>query len=337
MLAHGIKASSDSERPQDQFETGSQDDDDGLLGVRISTVSARRPFTDGGNRSSYPRAHLRHYSTTTRYVVIRSLISRVNNTLEPPSPESCANSSSLVQHPPAPGSSPAKLHFSPGPPMIPSVEMPDPKPTSDNPASTGDSHRTIGEWMRTVMTKRSRGRTPRQMRPEAPPLSGIPSQTKATSPGERPSTMSPGKRQPVSVPFSTDTEHEFLTAWLSGRLEGPLLENRHVHVSYLFTNIIAYCASQKKAALKPTASSRPPKTTPHSGVGPADVPDETKTEHSGAQNNGEVRFDFVRFAAGIHTKSRSQVDHSRPHHSRPLRSQQLPTKRKLRLLARKTT
>ena len=115
--------------------------------------------------------------------------------------------------------------------------------------------------------------------------------------------MSPGKRQPVSVPFSIDTGHGFLTARLSGRLEGPLLENRHVHVSYLFTNIIAYCASQKKAALKPAVSSRPPKTAPHSGGGPADVPDETKTEHSGAQNNREVRFDLVRFAAGIHSVS----------------------------------
>ena len=88
--------------------------------------------------------------------------------------------------------------------MIPLVEMPDPKPPSDNPASSEGGRRTIGEWFNTVMTKRSHNRTPRQTSSEAPPQSGIPSQTKVTPSNEKPSTMSPGKRQKVILPFSVD-------------------------------------------------------------------------------------------------------------------------------------
>jgi len=83
--------------------------------------------------------------------------------------------------------------------MIQSVEMSDPKPTSDNPASSERNRRTIGEWFRTVMTKRSHNRIPPQTRAEAPSHSGIPSQTKATPPNEKPSTMAPGKRQARTV------------------------------------------------------------------------------------------------------------------------------------------
>ena len=72
MLTYGTKVSPDSERPQDKPETSSQDDDDGLLEVRIGTVAARRPFTDGGNRSNCPQAHPLNYSTMMRYVVITS-------------------------------------------------------------------------------------------------------------------------------------------------------------------------------------------------------------------------------------------------------------------------
>jgi hypothetical protein len=138
-----------------------------------------------------------------RYVAISSFLPRVNNTLEPPSPES-------HEHPvesgsPALDSSPAKPHSSPGPPMIPGVDLPDPKPTSENPASPEGNHRTIGDWFRTVMTKRSHNRTSRQTPSDASPQSGIPSQAEASPPNERPSTMSPAKRQRV-CPFSVDIE-----------------------------------------------------------------------------------------------------------------------------------
>ena len=144
------------------------------------------------------------YSTMMRYVVTRlgSLLPRVNNTLEPPSPESRENS--LEPAVPPPGSSSTEPHSSPGPLVIPSVEVPDPKPTSDNPASSEGYRRTIGKWFRTMTTKRSHNRVPapRKMASEVPTQSGIPSQTKAIPPKEKPSTMAPGKRQAVSVaPF----------------------------------------------------------------------------------------------------------------------------------------
>jgi hypothetical protein len=160
--------------------------------------AARRRFTDGGNRSSCPRAHPPHYSTTMRYVVIPSLLPRVDNTLEPPSPESQENP--VESGAPPPDSSPAKLHSSAGPQIIPSV---DPKPTSVNPASSKGNRRTVGGWFRKVMTTRSHNRTPRQTPSDASPQSGIPSQT--TLPNEKPSTMAPGRRQKVSVPFPADS------------------------------------------------------------------------------------------------------------------------------------
>jgi hypothetical protein len=135
-----------------------------------------------------------------RYVAIRSFLPRVNNTLEPPSPESRENPVEFGA--PAPDSSPAKPDSSPGPLMILGVDLPDPKPTSDNPASPEGNRRTIGEWFRTVVTKRSRRRTPRQTPSDVSPQSDIPLQTEVTLPNEKPSTMAPGKRQEVSVPFS---------------------------------------------------------------------------------------------------------------------------------------
>jgi WD40 repeat protein len=169
---------------------------------------------------------------------------------EPPSPES-------HEHPvesgsPALDSSPAKPHSSPGPPMIPGVDLPDPKPTSENPASPEGNHRTIGDWFRTVMTKRSHNRTSRQTPSDASPQSGIPSQAEASPPNERPSTMSPAKRQRRTVGRST-------------------------------------VKRKKKTAQKPAASSQPPKTTPHTEAGPANVLDETKAEPSVAQDNKERR------------------------------------------------
>jgi hypothetical protein len=100
--------------------------------------------------------------------------------------------------------------------------------------------------------------------------------------------MSSGKRQKMNVPFSVDTGHGYLTTRLSGRLESPLFDPRFVHASYPFMNVITYRTSQKKAAQKPSALDQPPKTTPHSEVDPISVPDETKAEPSGAQNNAEV-------------------------------------------------
>jgi hypothetical protein len=135
-----------------------------------------------------------------RYVVIPSLLPRVYNTLEPPSPESRENS--LESGAPPPGSSPAKLHSSPGPPMNPSVEIPDPKLTSVNPALSKGNHRAVGGWFRKVTRTRSHNRTPRQTASDASPQSGIPSQT--TLPNEKPSTMAPGRRQKVSGPFFAD-------------------------------------------------------------------------------------------------------------------------------------
>ncbi|KAI9567676.1 hypothetical protein HD554DRAFT_930399 [Boletus coccyginus] len=134
------------------------------------------------------------------------------------------------------------------PPMIPSAEMSDPKPTSDNPASSEKKHRTIGEWFGTVITKRNHDWTPRQTPSEAPPQSAIPSRTKATPSNEKHSTIAPAKRK----------------------------------------RLIAYkypARPQKKAAPKPAASSKPTKTTPPPEPGPANVSHETKADRSGVQNN----------------------------------------------------
>jgi hypothetical protein len=161
-----------------------------------------------------------------RYVLTRFFLSRADNTLEPPSPEFRENP--LQSAAPAPDSSPAKPHSSPGPLIIPPVEMPDPTPTSDDPASSEGNHRTVGVWFRTVMTNHSHNRTPRQTPFDASRQSVIPSQTKATLPNEKPSTMSPGRRQKVSAPFSVDTGHGSLTTRPSGRLESPFLNNRLV-------------------------------------------------------------------------------------------------------------
>jgi hypothetical protein len=66
-------------------------------------------------------------------------------------------------------------------------------------------------------------------------------------------------------------------------------------------NNTTYCASQKKPAHKPTASSQPPKTTAHSEAGLAKVPDETEAEPSGVQDNVDVRVHFLRLTAGAHS------------------------------------
>ena len=181
--------------------------------------------------------------------------------------------------------------------MIPSVEMPDPKLTSDTPKG---NRRTIGKWFKIVTTKRSHSRTPCQ----TPPL-----QTKATLPKEGPSTMAPGKRQAVSVPSSVDTGYGYLTARLSGQF--TVVDQRPVHAVYPIMNIITYRAPQEK---------KPPKTTPHSGAGSSNVPDATKAEPSGARNNVEVRVHFARSAAGTDNNSCSQKlgDHRRTSLGLPL-------------------
>ena len=258
--------------------------------------------------------------------MIRSLLPRVNGTLEPPSPESRENP--LDSGAPPPDSFPAKPHSSPGPSMIPSVKMPNLKPASDNPASSARNRRRIGEWFRKVATKRSHNRTPRQTPSEAPPHSGILSQTKATPAKEKPSTMSAGKRQQVSVRSPVDTAHGYLTTLLSGRLEGPLSDHRLVHASYPFMNIITYRVSQKK-------KTKSPKTAPHSEAGGSNVPDETKAEPSGAKSNVEVRINCLRLAAGTHNNSSSQVNRPRPLRTR----KQVPPwmQRNPSLLVRNTT
>ena len=209
--------------------------------------SSRRRFTDGGHRPSCPQARQPHCSTTMKYVAIRSLLpqARANNALEPPSPESRENP--LESGATTPDSSPAEPYSSPGPPLIHPVEMVDPKLTSDN-LTSSENRRTIGKWFRTVMTRGSHNRTPRQTPSEAPPQTGIPLQTRAIPPKEKPSTMAPGKRQKVSVPSCVDTGHGYLTTRLSGRLEGPLSDQRLVHASYLFrTSLLTVFAEEKTA------------------------------------------------------------------------------------------
>ena len=163
-----------------------------------------------------------------RYVAIRSFLSCFNNTLEPPSPESRENH--LESGAPPPDSSPAKPHSSSGPPMISSVEMPEPKATSDKLASSKGNRRTVGKWFKTVMTKHSHNRAPRQMPSEVGPQSGIPSQTEAIIPNEKRSTMAPGRRQAVSVPLIQGPG--YLTTRLSGRLGSRQSDHRFVHASY---------------------------------------------------------------------------------------------------------
>ena len=177
-----------------------------------------------------------------------------------------------------------------------------------------------------MTTKRSHNRTSRQTPSEVPPQSGIPSQTKATPPKEKPSTMAPGKRQAVSVPSSVDTGNGYLTARLSGQFTA--VDQRLVHASYPFMNITTYRVSQKK-------KTKPPKTAPHLEAGPSQVPDETKPEPSGAKSNVEVRIHCLRLAADTHNNSSSQLNRPRPLLTRkpaPPRMQ-----RNLSLLVRKTT
>ena len=100
----------------------------------------------------------------------------------------------------------------------------------------------------------------------------------------------------------SDTRHGYLTTQLSVRLESSLLDHRLAHASYPFMTIITYCASQKKVASKPAASSQPPRPL-HSEADPANVLDEP----SGAQNNVGVRVHFVRLAAGAHNNFGSET------------------------------
>ena len=88
-----------------------------------------------------------------------------------------------------------------------------------------------------------------------------------------------------------------------------------------FMDTIAYCASQKK---------KPAKTTPHSKAGPSNVQAETKPESSGAQNNAEVRVHFVRFAAGTHNISCSQLNLPRPLRAQKVVPPMFPAKRLVR-------
>ena len=93
-------------------------------------------------------------------------LSRVNNTLEPPSPlaESRENPSESGGNPP--DSSEAKQHVPPDPPIptISSVEIPDSKPNPDNAESSeSNQRRTIVGWFRTITKRVSHNRTADQM------------------------------------------------------------------------------------------------------------------------------------------------------------------------------
>ena len=103
------------------------------------------------------------------------------------------------------------------------------------------------------------------------------------------------------MPFSVDAGHGYLTTLLGGQLESQLLDHRLVPASYAFVNITACSASQQKATAKLAASNQLRKTTLRlrPEACPANVPDETLAEPSGAQNNGEVRAQFVCLTAEL--------------------------------------
>ena len=193
--------------------------------------------------------------------------------------------------------------------MVPSVEVPGPKSNSDDPALSERNRRTIGGWFRSMTAKRSRNRAPAPRQVPSEPQSGISSQTKATPPKEKPSTMASGKRQKVSVPSSVDTGHGYMITRLSGQLEGPLSDQRLVYASCPFMDTIAYRASQKK---------KPAKTTSHSEADSTNVQAETKPESPGVQSNVEASVHFVRCADRPHNNSCSQ-----PNTPRPLRAQKV--------------
>ena len=145
-----------------------------------------------------------------RYVVRRSLLPRVDDMLEPPSPASDDHPIELGAQPP--DSSSEVKPDPPGPPVNPSVKTPDPKPNPDNTEpSEGSQRRTIRGWFKT-MTKRNRNWTSHQMPSEdrtTPPTKTPPSNKKS-------STVSYGQRIRVSVPCLRVGEAQILTGCLSG-------------------------------------------------------------------------------------------------------------------------
>ena len=191
MYAQVVDRQPDVSRSDPPEETGTRNDDDALLEVRMSTYLPQRHSPDDGNRSSYRRRHLPHYSTMRRYVLSGSSPPRVDNMLEPPSP--------LTENPLEPtvlppGAPQATTHCPPDPPIIPSVEMPDTNLNLGNAGSLeGNQRRTIGGWFRTMMKRRSHNETPHQMPSEGSPKAG-PS-------NERPSTTTPAQRVKASLPF----------------------------------------------------------------------------------------------------------------------------------------
>jgi hypothetical protein len=198
---------------------------------------------------------------------------------EPPSPESQENP--VESGAPPPDSSPAKLHSSAGPQIIPSV---DPKPTSVNPASSKGNRRTVGGWFRKVMTTRSHNRTPRQTPSDASPQSGIPSQT--TLPNEKPSTMAPGRRQKRTVGRST-VKRKKKPAQKPAASNQPPKTTAHSEAGPAKVPDETKPASEPSGAPDNEEPSQPPKTAPRTEAGPANVPDETKPEPSGAHSNVE--------------------------------------------------
>ncbi|KAI9567683.1 PapD-like protein [Boletus coccyginus] len=132
----------------------------------------------------------------------------------PPESQIDEEEESHVEEPP---SVPASRRFVVEGGRVPQLEVPDPKPTSDNLASSKRKRRTIGEWFGTVIMKRNHKRTPRQTPSDAPPQSAIASQTKATSLNEKYSTMAPVREHGSLVPCHVNISFSclvFVPSWI---------------------------------------------------------------------------------------------------------------------------
>lgn len=221
---------------------------------------------------------------------------------QPPSPASSKNSfepsallPDLAQANPKPPS---------GPPMIASAENPDPGPSPENAESSeGNRRRTVRGWFIIMMKKGGQNRTSHQTSSkESPPIS-VP-QARASPSNEKFSMMAAAQRVKVSIPFlsvdrapmSDDLTQRTVTK--STRTVRPQVRSCGIP----FTNVTTYQynPSQKKAALKPTASSEPPKAPPRTEASPASPTDKTKPEPSGAQHDDKVRVHFGRSEAEAH-------------------------------------
>jgi hypothetical protein len=163
---------------------------------------------------------------------------------EPPSPVSDENPLEPDVLPP--DSSQAEPGPLPSPAITSSVEMPDPTPNPNNAElSEGIQRRSLGGWLVTAMKRGKRNRAPHQTALAESPQTSTP-QMKTTPSNKQPSTMSPARRNRRTV---MQKEKE-----------------------------------ASKPDPKPVTSNEPPKTTPHSKVGPPNAAADTKPEDSGVQH-----------------------------------------------------